>query len=355
MLPSAVLPPDWKLRRQLRMTHLLLLQALDAHGSLSRAAEVLAITQPAGTKLLAQLESLLQLDLFERTSRGLRPTEYGRIMIRHAHNALGEISAARESLALTAQGAQGKVAIGAVVGSIPRLAAPALAAVLAGQPRLAVSVLAETSGTLVPMLMRGELDFVVGQIPPGVDADALHFEALGPEPIEVVARPGHPLAEARRLTLRRLAALPWILPPPGSPVRIRVDAAFRAAGLDAPTRVVQSASTLLAVTLARESDMIAALSRDVAEHYAASGFVAVLPFHLRDDAGMLGIVTRRRVRLTPAADLLVDALRRRALQAHGDGTRGAQGPGSSPPASRVSRAEPPRAPQPSRRPRRTSA
>jgi DNA-binding transcriptional LysR family regulator len=216
-------------------------------------------------------------------------------------------------------------------------------------------VLAETSGTLVPMLMRGELDFVVGQIPPDVDADALHFEALGPEPIEVVARPGHPLAEARRLTLRRLAALPWILPPPGSPVRIRVDAAFRAAGLDAPTRVVQSASTLLAVTLARESDMIATLSRDVAEHYAASGFVTVLPFRLRDDAGTLGIVTRRRVRLMPAAELLVDALRRRASQARTDDPGDTQAPPGPLPALPVSRAEPPRAPLPSRRPRRTSA
>ncbi|MCM5569699.1 LysR family transcriptional regulator [Burkholderiaceae bacterium FT117] len=311
----ASLPPDWKLRRQIRMNHLLLLQALDEHGSLRRAAESLSVTQPAATKLLAQLESLLGLALFERGSRGLTPTEYGRIMIRHAQAALGEISAARESLALSALGAQGKVAIGAVVGSIPSLTGPAVADLLGRHPRVAISVLAETSATLVPMLLRGELDFVVGQIPPGVDADRLEFEVLGPEPIDVVARPGHPLASVRRLTLRRLADLPWILPPPGSPLRIRIDSAFRAAGLDAPRRVVESASTLLAVTVARETDMLAALSRDVARHYAASGFVEVLPFRMRDDAGTLGIVSRRRARSTAAAALLVDALRARARRA----------------------------------------
>lgn len=306
------IPPEWKLRRQLRMTHLLLLQALDEHGSLRRAAEALAVTQPATTKLLAQLEALLGLQLFERGARGLRPTEYGRIMIRHAQAALGEISAARDSLALSALGAQGKVAIGAIVGSIPRLTGPAVADLLRRHPRVAISVLAETSATLTPMLMRGELDFVVGQIPPGVDADQLDFETLGQEPIDIVVRHGHPLLGARRPSLRRLAEHAWVLPPPGSPLRIRIDAVFRAAGQDAPLRVVESASTLLAVTVARETDMLAALPRDVANHYAAAGFVGVLPFPMRNDAGTLGLVTRRRARPTPAAGLLADALRARA-------------------------------------------
>lgn len=322
------LPPEWKLRRQLRMSHLMLLQALEEHGSLRRAAEALSVTQPATTKLLAQLEALLGLELFERGARGLRPTEYGRIMIRHAQAALGEISAARESLALSALGAQGKVAIGAVVGSIPRLTAPGVADLLRRHPRVAISVLAETSATLVPMLARRELDFVVGQIPPGSDTDLLAFEPLGPEPIDVVVRPDHPLGAARRLTLRRLAELAWILPPPASPLRIRIDAAFRSAGLDVPVRVVESASTLLAVTVARETDMLAALSRDVARHYAAAGFVRLLPFRLGDDAGTLGLVTRRRSRPTPAAALLAEALRTRA------GQLGQAAPGAALPATR---------------------
>lgn len=317
---TASLPPDWKLRRQMRMSHLLLLQALDAQGSLRRAADSLSVSQPAATKLLAQLEALLGLPLFERSARGMRATQYGRIMIRHAQAALGELSAARESLLQSIQGAEGKVAIGAVVGSIPRLTAPAVAGLLARHPKLAVSVLAETSATLVPLLVRRELDFVVGQIPPGIDAEALTFEALCAEPIQVVVRPGHPLLEGhserdgRRLSLRRLVDQSWIVPPAGSPLRVRVDTAFRAAGLSTPRRIVESASTLFAVTAARQSDMLAALPRDVAEHYRGAGFIDLLPLQFRDDAGTLGFVLRRAERPSPSAAMLIAALREQAAQ-----------------------------------------
>jgi DNA-binding transcriptional LysR family regulator len=305
--------PEWKLRRQIRMSHLLLLQALDAQGSLRRAADSLAVSQPAATKLLAQLESLLGLPLFERSARGMKPTQYGRIMIRHAQAALGELSAAHESLLQSVQGAEGKIAIGAVVGSIRRLTAPTVAGLLAHHPKVAVSVLAETSATLVPLLLRRELDFVVGQVPPGIDAEALAFEALCAEPIEIAVRPGHPLLGKRRLALRGVADATWIVPPAGSPLRVRIDTAFRAAGLATPRRIVESASTLFAVTAARHSDMLAALPSDVAEHYRAAGFVDILPLRLRDDAGMLGIVSRLGERPSPAAALLVAALRERAV------------------------------------------
>lgn len=327
---TARLPAEWKLRRQIRMSHLLLLQALDAQGSLRRAADTLSVSQPAATKLLAQLEALLGLPLFERSARGMRPTQYGRIMIRHAQAALGELSAAHESLLQSVQGAEGKVAIGAVVGSIPRLTAPAVAALLARHPKLAISVLAETSATLVPLLVRRELDFVVGQIPPGIDAEPLAFEALCAEPIQVVVRPGHPLLASdlgfagdaplaektrrgrRRPALGQLVNHGWIMPPARSPLRVRIDTAFRAAGLPTPRRIVESASTLFAVTAARESDMLAALPRDVAEHYRAAGFIDILPLRLRDDAGTLGIVLRRAERPSPSAALLLAALRTQA-------------------------------------------
>jgi DNA-binding transcriptional LysR family regulator len=119
--PSApvALPPEWRLRQQVRLRHLLLLEALERHGSPRRAATDLTVTQPAATKLLAQLEALLGLPLFDRSPQGLAATEYGRIMTRHARAALGELGAARDALAQTALGAQGQVAIGAVVGSLP--------------------------------------------------------------------------------------------------------------------------------------------------------------------------------------------------------------------------------------------
>jgi len=304
------LPEEWRLRQQLRIRHLLLLQALSRESSLSAAARVLSITQPAATKLLAQLEDLLQLPLFERLPRRLEATEYGRIMMRHAQAALGEIGAARDALAQTVLGAQGRVSIGAVVGSLPQLTSPALAQLLTEQPRLSVSVTVETSGTLVPMLERGELDLVIGQVPVNAQADDLVLEALIEEPLEVIASAAHPAQSKRKLSLADLMDELWVLPPPASPLRARVDAVFYAAGLPLPLRVVETASTLLATTLAQTSQhSVAVLSKDVARHYAQHQALRVLRLAVPGDLGTIGIVTRRRQRLSAAAAKVVDALR----------------------------------------------
>jgi DNA-binding transcriptional LysR family regulator len=309
---APVLPTERALRQQLRTRHLLLLDAIDRLGSLRRAANELAVTQPAATKLLAQLEALLGLPLFERHPQGVVATEYGRILVRHAQAALGELGAARDALEQAALGAQGQVALGAVVGSLPRLTSPALAALLAQRPRLAVSVTIETSATLVPRLVRGELDLLVGQVPAGTDPDALLFEPLTTEPIDAVVRAGHPLGARRRLALADVVDAPWVVPPPGTPLRERFDGAFRAAGLEPPRHCVETASTLLAATLALHGGRLALLSRDVAAHYAPGAQLTLLPLRLPTDPGPIGLVTRRRVRLSQAAGALADALREQA-------------------------------------------
>ncbi|MGH1357367.1 MAG: LysR family transcriptional regulator [Burkholderiaceae bacterium] len=304
------LPEEWRLRKQIRIRHLLLLQALDRHGSLSMAARDLSVTQPAATKLLAQLEALLQLPLFDRRSRGMEPTEYGQIMIRHAHAAMGEIGAAHDALEQTAQGAQGRVSIGAVVGSVPRLTSIALADVLQTYPRLAVSVTVETSATLVPMLERGELDFVIGQIPANAQVDDLSFEPLVGEPLEIVAAVGHRAAQSRQVRLDSLLTDLWVMPPQASPLRARLDAVFHSAGLAVPRRSLETASTLMATTLVQAMDSsVAVLSRDVAQHYATYATLSVLKVSLPTDLGMIGIITRPRLRLTAAALAMIEVLR----------------------------------------------
>ncbi len=310
------LPDEWRLRQQIKIRHLLLLQALDKHGTLGMAARELSVTQPAATKLLAQLEQLLQLPLFERRAKGLQPTEYGHIMIRHAHAALGEIGAAREALALTAQGAQGRVSMGAVVGSLPRLTSVALAHLLAAHARLAVSVTVETSATLVPMLERGELELVVGQIPATAQVDNLQVEPLMTEPLALVVGPLHRHYDSRQLALNMLRDDLWVMPPPASPLRERMDSVFHAAGLSVPRRTVDTPSTLLATSLVQTAaQAVAVLPHDVARHYADHGDLRCLPVLLPSDLGTIGIVTRRRVRLSAAAEQVVQALRETARNA----------------------------------------
>lgn len=305
-----------RITRSLRIKHLLLLECLANTPSLRMAAGSLSVSQPAVTKLLAQLEQDLGVRLYLRGARGLTPTPYGEVLQRRARAMLNELGAARREITAMAEGAKGSLRIGVVVGAVPGLLTPALASLLDEQRSIDVFVIAETSANLVPRLALGELDLVVGQLPAGSDAAGFDFEQLGNEPLRLVVHPRHRLRRvARERQLEHSLSSPWVVPPVGSPQRTRLDAAIEGAGLTLPSQRIETASTLLASSLARTGPHIAVLPAEVAEHYARAGFVAVLPVVLSTDPGRIGIVTRRGGTPMPIVEALLDQLRKRAATA----------------------------------------
>jgi DNA-binding transcriptional LysR family regulator len=145
-----------------------------------------------------------------------------------------------------------------------------------------------------------------------VPAEGLEFEAFHHEPMQVVARVGHPLARRRTHALGDLAREMWIVPAPDAPYRRRLDAAFRQAGVAPPQRLVESVSVAVNKMLVQRSDMLAVMPRTVAREYAALGLLRVLPVKLPPPSGPVGVITAIGRPLTPAAADLVQALREAA-------------------------------------------
>src|SRR5437762_2659974 len=106
----------WFIRARLKTRQLLLLVALAEEGNIHRAAQVLNMTQPAASKLLKDLEDVLEVPLFERLPRGMRPTWYGETMIRHARVALSSLNQAHDELEAIKAGRYGQVSVGAITG-----------------------------------------------------------------------------------------------------------------------------------------------------------------------------------------------------------------------------------------------
>ncbi|NML30004.1 hypothetical protein HHL14_04070 [Paraburkholderia sp. G-4-1-8] len=131
-----------------------------------------------------------------------------------------------------------------------------------------------------------------------------------------VARLGHPLFEAKKLTLAHLEKAAWIVPPVGSVLRHRFDLMFQRASLRPPSNVVETSAIMLITRLIEQSDMLAILAAEVAHYYAAAGVIATLPLDIPCTMDDFGIITRNDHFLTPAAQLLADALRDTALQSH---------------------------------------
>ena len=265
-MPARVLP-DWYLRSRLKMRQVLLLVALDEHRNMHRAAASLRMTQPAATRLLGGLERMLGMKLFERGPRGLVPNAYGESLIRHARAMLATLDHAREEMNALAEGAAGRIALGALLVAAPVLVPMAIARFKQRHPLHTVLVQEGSATALLPALRRGELDLVVGRVSSDVPGEGLDFEAFHAEPMQVVARPGHPLARRRTLRLRDLRDETWIVPAADAPYRRRLDAAFRQAGVAPPRKLVESVSVAVNKMLVQRSDLLGVMLPDSAQAY----------------------------------------------------------------------------------------
>jgi DNA-binding transcriptional LysR family regulator len=299
---------DWYLRSRLKMRQILLLVALDEHRNVHRAAASLAMTQPAATRLLGDLERLLGQRLFERSARGVLPNAYGESLIRHSRMVLATLDHARDEINAISAGTTGKTSIGALLVAAPALVPRGVARFKQRHPNHTVLVREGTAATLVPALRRGELDLVVGRASSDVASEGLRFEAFYDEPMCVVARVGHPLGKRRMLKLAALSHEQWILPTPEAAYRRRLDAAFRQVGVEPPRQIVESLSILTNRMLVQETDMLAVMPSKVAQHYVNLGLIAILPVKLPPPSGPVGVITLLGRPLTPAATDLVQAL-----------------------------------------------
>jgi DNA-binding transcriptional LysR family regulator len=314
---SPPIQPHWSIRARLKTRQLLLLVAMDDEGNINRAAQVLAMTQPAASKLLKDLEDVLGVQLFDRLPRGMRPTWYGEAMIRHARMALASLTQAHDEIEALKAGLFGQVSVGAITAPGMTLLPPAVAQVKEEHPSLRVSLQIETSDVLMERLLQGKLDMVVGRLFERHDKTAVRYEALVEEPVSAVARPGHALMSAPRLALKDLAGEGWIVPTAGSVLRHRFDLMFQEAGLPTPTNLVETSALLFLTKMLQQSDLLAVLASDVARYYADYGMVALLPIQLPCKMDSFGLITRSDRLLSPGAKVMLRALKSTSLAIYG--------------------------------------
>jgi DNA-binding transcriptional LysR family regulator len=307
----------WFIRARLKTRQLLLLVALAEEGNLHRAAQVLNMTQPAASKLLKDLEDVLEVPLFERLPRGMKPTWYGETMIRHARVALASLNQAHDELTALKAGRFGQVSVGAISSAGLMLLPTAVAQVKQAHPNLRVALEIENSDVLMERLVQGKLDILVARLFAQHDKSQLRYERLSDEPVCAVARPGHPLLGVAGLTLRDVVTAGWVIPPTGSILRHRFELMFQEDGLAPPIDVVETSAPLFITRMLQQSDMIAVLPTDVGRYYAAHGILGVLPLAMPCHMDDFGIITRTDRLLSPAAKVMMRALKTSSLPIYG--------------------------------------
>ena len=196
----------------LDVKRLRVLREVARRGTFSGAGEALGYTQSAISQQIATLERETGTTLVERSARGIRLTDAGEVLVRHADAILARLSDAQAELEGLAGLRGGRVRVTSFPTAQATVVPPVIARFRAHHPAVELTLLPREPHEGLQTLLDRDCDIALGIDVPGAPAvdDAVDRLHLLDDPMYVVLPDGHPLADAAELHLSDLAAEPWI-------------------------------------------------------------------------------------------------------------------------------------------------
>ncbi|TDD41253.1 LysR substrate-binding domain-containing protein [Saccharopolyspora elongata] len=289
---------------QLKLRHLVLVDALVRQGSVVGAAAELHVTQPVATRCLHELEEILGVPLFERGPRGVTTTVFGEAFAEHARAVLAQLTQAGRHVAELADADRGTVVVGTHLAGSNVLLPLAITDVKAEHPHLTVIVREGSPEALLVELEAGRIDLVVGRLTAPSD-EQFSRHKLYDESVELVVRESHPLADRVGIALSDLAEYPWILPSAETALRRELEEFFARNSTALPVNRVETTSFLIVRKMLLETDTIAALPGLIAGEDTR---IVRLPVSLDPVGHSVGVTFSKRRTLSPSAEILKKTL-----------------------------------------------
>lgn len=282
--------------------------AIAEHGSLRAAARSLRLAQPALTRSVHDLEHELGAPLFERRSRGMTPTAVGAAFLKRARAIMNDIQRAREEAEQigVVGAAHGTVVAGlsgaAHVAMLPR----ALTRFRARYPEVQLRMIEGLYPTLESGLKDGSVDFYIGPKPERAAPKELMVEKLFDNTRAIMARIGHPLANAT--SLDELAEAEWVTTSITHRATEELGAVFARKRLPPPRLVMQTQSALSVIMAVAYTDALCMLPIQFAEFELIEKALVQIRINESLPASPIVLVRRAGLLLTPAAECFVDLL-----------------------------------------------
>jgi DNA-binding transcriptional LysR family regulator len=299
-----------RIGRRLKLRDLHILLAVVQSRSMAKAAGDLAISQPAVSKAIAEMERTVGQRLLDRTRAGLEPTPYGRVLIRRSIAIFDELKQAAQELEFLADPTVGELRI----GSSEPMAAGLLPAIInrfsRQYPRVVLTVVQAVFATTQYRELRDRnVDMLFGRIwPSGSGDDDLETELIYDDQAVVVAGRRSRWAASRRLSLADLEHVRWVLPPADSPAGAGCAEAFRAVGSDMPC-ALSTLSVHLALQLVATGRYVAMLPGSILRFGGDHWPVRILPVKLPVLPRPIGVITLKHRTSSPVAKNFIDCAR----------------------------------------------
>lgn len=181
---------------------------LAKHGNFRRAARALHISQPTLSRNIAALERSLGVRLFDRTRSGVEPTVFGRLVVERGTELLAGAADLRREIGMRAGLETGSFAVSAGPHAFEISVVHALTRLVAEHPGLSLQATVAHARDVLRDVLSGEVDVGVTDLSITAKHERLVVEPLPTHQIYLACRPGHPLANKRKITAAEIDAYP---------------------------------------------------------------------------------------------------------------------------------------------------
>jgi LysR family cyn operon transcriptional activator len=250
------------------LRHVRYLKAVVEHGSFTRAAQTLHVSQPALSQQIKELEERVGAQLLDRSGRKIRPTDLGAIYLQHAGRALAELDEAARAVRDVEDLSTGTLRLGVTPSVAAYLIGPVLQRFRASYPGITLTVRASPQELIEPALRDDQLDLGIGfgDLPaPDIEVIPLHTE----RPTLIVGEKRN-AARKQNIKAKELAHMPLAILDRSFSTRRLVDEYFRSKNLQ-PTIAVEANSIEVLIEIVRHTDLATILPANV----AGPGFAAI--------------------------------------------------------------------------------
>jgi DNA-binding transcriptional LysR family regulator len=278
-------------------------------GSITRAAALSGVAQPALSQQLAILENELKVKLLERSVSGVTPTAAGRILYARAQAILRQFEDLREAVHREVKPLSGTVILGMPPTMLSRFGLPLIERVCTQHPEMHLQMREEGSVVLHELLTSGKIELAIGATRP---EGALTGEEVLTEPIVVMYPAAMTIPESA--TLADLAKLPWVMPRRPNAIRALIDAVFASSNLT-PNVVVEIDSLYSAMESVRRGVGVGPMTMSAMKDALEAGTLRARQIGDTPLMRSMYLAHRRTPALTPAAQFVYEILRVIAAEA----------------------------------------
>jgi DNA-binding transcriptional LysR family regulator len=304
------MPWDERTARRLKLRDLQVFKIVAHLGSMGKAAGELAVSQPAVSKAITDLEFVFGVRLLDRSRQGVEPTAYGIALLKWSAAVFDNLRQGVEEIDFLADPSAGELRVGTTEVMTAGLI-PAVVDRLSRQyPRMVFNVLqAPNLAQQYRDLRERNVDLILGRIMEPIADEDMDLEILFEDHLRVVAGIESKWHRRRKIDAAELTDEPWTLPSYDTFIGSIVKQAFRAKNLAPPRIAAISNSHQLYTALLATGRFLSVRSTSMLRLSGKHLSLKALPVDLPIQPVYIGIATLKNRTINPVAQLFIDCAR----------------------------------------------